>query len=193
MALQRRELLALAGVALAAAGAGFAVGPWLSRGAPGDTRALAAARFSDPLGGKRSLAEWRGKVLVLNFWATWCAPCREEIPMLVAARERYARSGVEILGIAIDTAAKVTEYVAQMKIPYPILLAGADGLELMRNLGNQASGLPFTVLVDRAGQPAARKLGALRREDLDSMLAGLLAHRPAQGVGGSSDVVAKSG
>lgn len=186
-------MLALAGVALAATGAGFAVGPWLLRRTSGDVRALAGARFNDLLGGTRSLAEWRGKVVVLNFWATWCAPCREEIPMLVAARERYAGSGVEILGIAIDTAAKVTEYVAQMKIPYPILLAGADGLELMRNLGNQASGLPFTVLVDRAGRPAARKLGALRQEDLDSMLAGLLAHESGRGPAENRDVVAKSG
>lgn len=193
MALQRRELLVLAAVALAAAGAGSAVGPWLLRRTSGDARALAAARFNDLVGGTRSVAEWRGKVVVLNFWATWCAPCREEIPMLIAARERYAGSGVEILGIAIDTAAKVAEYVAQMKIPYPILLASADGLELMRTLGNQASGLPFTVLVDRAGQPVGRKLGALRREDLDSMLAGLLAHGPEHGPVESGDVVAKSG
>ena len=177
MSLQRREALALAGVALAAATAGFVVGPWLLRRDSGDAGAIAAARFSDLAGGTRSLAEWRGQILVLNFWATWCAPCREEIPMLMAARDKYSGLGVEIVGIAIDTAAKVTEYVSQMKIRYPVLLADAGGLDLMRKLGNQASGLPYTVLLDRSGAPTARKLGALRQEELDSMLAGLLAQR----------------
>lgn len=175
MALQRREALALAGVALAAATAGFVLGPWLLRRDSGDAGALAAARFSDLAGGTRSLAEWRGQILVLNFWATWCAPCREEIPMLMAARDKYSRLGVEIVGIAIDIAAKVNEYVSTVKITYPVLLADAGGLELMRKLGNQASGLPYTVLLDRTGAPAARKLGALREEELDSMLSRLLA------------------
>lgn len=178
MALRRREALALAGVALAAATAGFTLGPWLLRRDSGDASAVAAARFSDLAGRARSLAEWRGKVMVLNFWATWCAPCREEIPMLIAAREKYAAFGVEIVGVAIDTAAKVSEYVAQMKITYPVLLADTGGLELMRKLGNQASGLPYTVLLDRGGVPMARKLGALQQEELGSMLASALASGP---------------
>ena len=177
MALQRREALALEGVALAAATAGSVVGPWLLRRDSGDAGTISAARFSDLAGSTRSLAEWRGKILVLNFWATWCAPCREEIPMLMAARDKYAGFGVEVVGVAIDTVAKVSDYVSQMKIQYPVLLADAGGLELMRKLGNQASGLPYTVLLDRAGAPTARKLGALRQEELDSMLASLLAHR----------------
>lgn len=177
MALRRREALALAGVALAAGAAGAVVGPWLLRKDSGDANTVAAARFSDLAGATRTLAEWRGRILVVNFWATWCTPCREEIPMLMAARDKYSGFGVEIVGIAIDTAAKVSEYVSQMKISYPILLADAGGLELMRNLGNRASGLPYTVLLDRAGAPMARKLGALRQDELDSMLAGLLGHR----------------
>lgn len=174
MALHRREALALVGVALVAATAGFLIGPRLWRGDSGDAETLAATRFSDLAGTTRSLAEWRGRIVVLNFWATWCAPCREEIPMLIATREKYSRQGVEVVGIAIDSAAKVAEYVLQMKIPYPILLGDAGGLELMRTLGNRASGLPYTVLLDRAGVPAARKLGALQQDELDSMLAGLL-------------------
>jgi len=177
MALQRREALALAGVALAAATAGYIVGPRLLRQDSGDAGTVSAAQFIDLAGHARTLAEWRGKIVVMNFWATWCAPCREEIPMLMAAREKYAGFGVEVVGIAIDIAVKVSEYVLQMKIPYPILLADAGGLELMRKLGNNASGLPYTVLLDRAGAPTARKLGALQQEELDSMLASLLARR----------------
>lgn len=175
MALRRREALALAGVALAAATAGFLVGPRFLRRDRGEAGSVAAARFTDLSGSPRGLAEWRGSIVVVNFWATWCAPCLEEIPMLIETREKYASKGVEIVGIAIDMAAKVSKYVTQMKIPYPILLGEADGLDLMRKLGNQASGLPYTVLLDRAGTPVAHKLGALQREQLESMLAPLMA------------------
>jgi thiol-disulfide isomerase/thioredoxin len=164
---------------VAASVAGFAFGPWVLRRDAGDDRRVAAARFLDLAGHTRTLAEWRGRILVLNFWATWCAPCREEIPMLMAAREKYLASGVEIVGIAIDTAAKVSEFVRQLGILYPVLLADAEGLDLMRGLGNQVGGLPYTVVLDRAGMPAARKLGALSFEELNSMLSGLLVQKSA--------------
>lgn len=167
----RRELLVLAGAGLAAAAAGFLAGPALLRlGADGGGDALGAAAFDDLEGRRRRLAEWRGKVLVCNFWATWCAPCREEIPLLVAASRKYGASGVEIVGIAIDNAAKVREFSSTFKITYPILLAEANGLELMRRLGNTGGGLPYTVIADRKGALAHRKLGALKEAELDGFL-----------------------
>lgn len=171
MALRRREALALAGVALAAAGTGFVLGPHLLNRQSVDTRAISAARFKDLDGATRDLSKWHGKVLVLNFWATWCAPCREEIPMLMVARDKYAPLGVEIVGIAIDIASKVAEYVKQMQIAYPVLVADAGGLELMRALGNTAGGLPYTVIVDARGNPAKRKLGALKQDEIEFLLA----------------------
>ena len=165
----------LAGVALGAAAAGFVASPWLLQRDAGDAATIAGARFGDLAGNWRSLAEWRGKVLVVNFWATWCAPCREEIPMLMDARNKHAQSGVEVVGIAIDMDAKVIEYAAQMKIGYPILVAGSEGLDLMRKLGNSAGGLPYTVLIDRQGNPGKRKLGALGHDELDAMLTSVIA------------------
>lgn len=168
----RRNALVLAGAGLAAAAGGFLAARLLVGGGNGE-QALFAARLPDLAGKSRQLAEWRGKVLVCNFWATWCAPCREEIPLLVAARAKYASQGVEIVGIAVDNAAKVGEFSRLMGVTYPILLSEADGLELMRRLGNTSGGLPYTVFLDREGRVAHRKLGALKAPDLEQILGGL--------------------
>ena len=180
MALSRREALLLGGVAVAAATAGFVAGPLLmQRGSGGaEAEVIDAGRFTDLNGRARQLGEWRGKVLVLNFWATWCAPCREEIPMFIAARGEYASYGVEFVGIGIDQADKIAEFAKQMKIDYPLLVADASAMDMMRQLGNRAAGLPFTVIVDRAGLPVARKLGAVQRVELDRMLSAVLGREP---------------
>jgi thiol-disulfide isomerase/thioredoxin len=167
----RREVLVLGLAGIAAAAAGFLVGPALLQ--PGRGREdglLLSASFPDLQGKTRHLSEWRGKVMVCNFWATWCAPCREEIPLFIAAREKYGSRGVEIVGIAIDNATKVGQFSASFNISYPVLLAGADGLDLMRRLGNSSGGLPYTVTADRQGALVHRKLGALKPGELDGVL-----------------------
>jgi thiol-disulfide isomerase/thioredoxin len=171
MARGRRELLILGGAGLAAALAGFLAGPALLRlMGSGEGEALRSASFADLEGRTRHLAEWRGRVLVCNFWATWCAPCREEIPLLIATSRKYAPLGVDFVGIAVDNAAKVREFAASFKINYPILLAEANGLELMRRLGNSGGGLPYTVVADREGDLVRRKLGALKQPELEDFL-----------------------
>jgi thiol-disulfide isomerase/thioredoxin len=171
----RREALLLGAAGIAAAGAGFIAGPLLLQLGEGDgaSRSLFAASFPDLSGKPRRLAEWQGRALLVNFWATWCAPCREEIPLLLSARQKYGSDGVEIVGIAVDNAAKVGEFSKSLAISYPVLLAEADGLDLMRQLGNSAGGLPYTVVADRRGAIIHRQLGALKQEDLDRILGGL--------------------
>jgi thiol-disulfide isomerase/thioredoxin len=169
----RREALILGGVGLAAALAGVVLGPMLLQSQSG-AAGLLSAPFTDLAGRTRRVAEWKGRVLVCNFWATWCAPCREEIPLLSAAREKFAPNGVEILGIAIDVAAKVQEFVKSVAIGYPVLLAGGEGLDVMRDLGNPSGALPFTVILDRDGALAHRKLGLLKRPDLEAVLTRLI-------------------
>lgn len=169
----RRDALVLTAAGLAAAAAGFLVGPAFLGREPGP-EAFFGASFPDLQGKPRQLSEWRGKVLVCNFWATWCAPCREEMPLLLAARAKYASNGVEIVGIAIDSATKVGEFAGSLGITYPILLSEADGLEHMRRLGNSSGGLPYTVFFDRRGRAAHRKLGALKAGDLEGILGSLL-------------------
>lgn len=172
MSPRRREALVLGAAGLAAAAAGFLVGPVLFGG--GSDSGFLGAQFPDLAGKSRQLSEWRGRVLVCNFWATWCAPCREEIPLLLGAQAKYAIQGVQIVGIAIDNAAKVGEFAQSLKVTYPILLSEADGLEHMRKLGNSSGGLPYTVFFDRKGAVAHRKLGALKAPELETVLADLI-------------------
>ena len=167
----RREALLLGVAGIAAAAAGFLAGPVLLQPGRGrEEEYLRSASFPDLDNKTRRLSEWGGKVLVCNFWATWCAPCREEIPLLVAARGKYGPSGTEIVGIAIDNDAKVRQFTASFSISYPVLLAEAGGLDLMRQLGNSSGGLPYTVISDRQGALVHRKLGALTRGELDGLL-----------------------
>jgi len=171
MAPGRRDALLLGVAGIAAAAAGFLAGPALLQIDKGRGEGiLRSASFPDLADRTRRLSEWDGKVLVCNFWATWCAPCREEIPLLIAAQGKYGPRGVEIVGIAIDNAVKVRQFSASFNISYPVLLADAGGLDLMRQLGNSSGGLPYTVIADRRGALVHRKLGALKAGELDQML-----------------------
>ena len=173
MALARREALILGAIGAGAAVAGGLLGT-LALQAQSGAADLLAAPFRDLSGARRTLREWRGRVVLCNFWATWCAPCREEIPMLVAVREVFAAKGAEIVGIGIDQAAKVEEFARTYGVTYPVLIAEADAIQLMRRLGNALGGLPYTVVVDRVGAVAHRRLGALTRAEVEGILEGLL-------------------
>lgn len=174
MALSRREWLVLGGVGAAAAVAGVVLGPILLQSGGGSAELLATP-MPDLAGRTRRVSDWQGKVVICNFWATWCAPCREEIPMLVDLRAQYAAQGFEVLGIAVDNAANVREFAAKYPISYPVLIAEAGGLDLIRKLGNTAGALPFTVVLDRRGEILSRKLGILRRREIEPKIKALLA------------------
>jgi thiol-disulfide isomerase/thioredoxin len=169
----RREALTLGAVALGAAAIGGLVGALVLQAGSGAADLL-ASRFPDLSGQMRPLLEWRGRGLVCNFWATWCAPCREEIPLLNAAQAKYAANGLQVVGIAVDNAANVREFIKSTEIHYPVLLAGADAIDLMRDLGNTSGGLPYTVLLDARGRLAGHKLGAFSAGDLDAAMVALL-------------------
>jgi thiol-disulfide isomerase/thioredoxin len=169
---RRRDLLVSVAVAAAALGAGLGA-PKLLELARGEGAALRAARLVDLNGRPRAFSEWTGKVVVVNFWATWCAPCLEEIPLLMAARKSHSSMGIDVVGIGIDQMAKISEFASKLSIDYTLLLAGTEGLELMRSLGNRSGGLPFTVFLDRAGTLVRKKLGVLRQPELDTILAEL--------------------
>jgi thiol-disulfide isomerase/thioredoxin len=137
-------------------------------------RKLLLASFTDLDGKMRTLSPLRGKVLIVNFWATWCLPCREEIPELRKVRRKYADNGVEMTGIALDSVSKVRDYAAEMNIDYSLLIGNADTLAIGKDLGNHAGVLPFTVVLDRAGRVAYIHAGALTEATLDTALAPLL-------------------
>jgi thiol-disulfide isomerase/thioredoxin len=161
----RRELLILGGVAAAAAVAGGVVGALALQARTGAADLL-SSQLPDLTGRMRRVAEWQGRALLCNFWATWCAPCREELPLLEAAQHTYGPAGFQVIGIGVDSAANIREYLKVVRITFPVLVGEVAALDLMRALGNRQGGLPFSILMDSAGRIRQRKLGAYSKAEL---------------------------
>jgi peroxiredoxin len=127
------------------------------------------------LDGERvSINRWDGNVVLINFWATWCPPCRKEIPEFVEILNRFEHRGFRVVGIAIDNRDAVKEFVASLDAGYPQLMGEENGLELAKRYGNHYGALPYSVLLDRAGVIRFIKPGELRREELEHQLERLL-------------------
>ena len=110
----------------------------------------------------------------MNFWASWCPPCREEIPGLIRIQQKLAANGLQVVGIAVDSVDKSRQAATEMAIGYPILVAEVEIIELTRRLGNRAGGLPFTVVLDREGRLVTTHLGLLSEAQLERLVAPLL-------------------
>jgi peroxiredoxin len=183
---RRSWLLWGAGAAAAAAGAGWRVfsgssGTAGATGAGADTGnvqagaavansaeadGLWALTFPTPSGGEVRMADLRGKPLVLNFWATWCPPCVKEMPEFDRFAKGFASQGGQVLGLAVDNPKAVREFLARSPVGYTIGLAGFDGTDISRRLGNTSGALPFTAVFDRKGRIAQRRLGESHGDDL---------------------------
>ena len=130
---------------------------------PLEALTLNPTAFSLPdLDGKvRSIKEWDGKYIILNFWATWCPPCREEIPEFINLQTKYAQSGLQFIGVAIDDPIPTKAFSEQLNINYPILIGGMEGITLARQYGNLSNTLPFSVIINPSGSIIARKNGLM--------------------------------
>ncbi|MGZ8175574.1 MULTISPECIES: TlpA family protein disulfide reductase [Methylobacter] len=136
--------------------------------------ALPPFNLPDLSGRQRNIAEWQGKVLVINFWATWCPPCLKEIPDFVALQEQYAAKGVQFIGIALEDKKPVAKYLSATAINYPILLGGDNGVTLAHQLGNSVDAVPYTLIVDRQGQIISRHPGEFSKEQILEIITPLL-------------------
>lgn len=136
--------------------------------------ALFSASLPDLKGQEQSVSQWRGKVLVVNFWATWCAPCREEIPEFIKMQEKYRNQGLLFVGIALDQKDKVEAYHKEVGFNYPVLIGGFEAIELSKQAGNRYSALPFTAIIDRSGKIAGTALGGLTQTKLEPIIKPLL-------------------
>jgi thiol-disulfide isomerase/thioredoxin len=175
MAMNRRQTLAFGAVAAIAAATGAGVGVWRQpqaaesgpAGLPPDFWSMSFAR---PEGGELALKAFRGQPLIINFWATWCAPCVRELPEIDRFAAEKAASGVRTVALAIDGPTPVREFLKRIPLKMPVGLAGLDGSELSRQLGNAQGGLPFTVMVAADGRLAQRRLGETSRDELNRWL-----------------------
>lgn len=120
-----------------------------------------------------AIGHWRDKTLLVNFWATWCAPCREEIPLLREAQAKYA-DRLQVIGIAIDDSAEVAAYQKQFRIGYPVLLGDFGTLSVTARQGNTGQVLPFTLILSPRGEVLAVKVGSYREPELETLLERLL-------------------
>jgi len=172
--MKKRNYLLFALIAIVAAGIGMYTSH--KQSAPQTPEALAVSRLfaqtmPDVTGKPQTLSQWKGKPLIVNFWATWCAPCVEEMPDLAALQAEVAP--VQIIGIGIDSQENIARFAEKFHIYYPLYVAGTGATDLLRQFGNQAGGLPFTVLVGLDGDVKKVYLGRLDfnvlRRDLASL------------------------
>ncbi|MGA8258799.1 MAG: TlpA disulfide reductase family protein [Arenicellales bacterium] len=179
--MNRRYLLKRAAIAAAAGGAWS----WCFAGtietpalAPG---AIRKAAMTDLDGRPRRLKDWSGRLRLVNFWATWCGPCRAEIPLLEDAQRRYRGRNFTVIGVALDTTSAVSSFKQRLGITYPLLVAGSEyGLEMMKAYGNDSGAVPYSVFLSPNGGILDTHLGAFDEENLHDLLEQYLKSAPEQ-------------
>jgi peroxiredoxin len=165
--------IALAGVVALAAGAYVARGVW-STANVADAAALLDVALPDAEGNEQRLDQWRGKVVVVNFWATWCAPCRDEMRDFIRIQRTDGAKGLQFVGIAVDQTDKVRQFASEIGLNYPALIGGLGAMQLSQAMGNDLMALPFTLIVSRDGKIVHRQLGPLKQAQLEQIIGKLL-------------------
>lgn len=141
-------------------------------------QAVLATQLPDLDGTEQAVSQWLGKVLVVNFWATWCTPCRDEIPEFIEAQKKYGDQGLLFIGIAIDQPDKVQMFSKEFGINYPVLVGSINTWSLLEAAGNRMAALPYTVVIDRSGNLVENYLGRVDLKKLEKRVIPLLKQNP---------------
>lgn len=173
-----KKTLLFALAILLSGAAGYGLQAYLHNNASTSVALKPSPEFSmlDLKGTSRNIKDWNGKVVMLNFWATWCPPCLEEIPEFIELQEAYGEQGLQIVGVAVDDEQAVRAFADGMDFNYPILPGDTDAIELSRRYGNQQGVLPYTVFINRQGEISHVIQGALSRARAEKILSELGIH-----------------
>jgi len=125
-------------------------------------------------GERRYSSEWQGKLIAINFWATWCAPCREEIPIFVELQKKYQSQGLQFVGIALQQAEEVRDFIEEYNVNYPSLIGGDEVIKIASQLGNNIGAMPYTVMINTEGKIAFTHRGPLTKEEAEAAIKNFL-------------------
>ncbi|MBU3549803.1 TlpA disulfide reductase family protein [Polynucleobacter sp. MWH-Berg-3C6] len=167
--MNRRQLITICGISLIALLGGIFTSQWISKtglASEPSVKAFFANPWQTPDGKAANSAEWQGKVLVVNFWASWCPPCVEEMPTLDLLQQEYLQQNVLFVGIGIDSPSNIREFLKSTPVSYPILIGGLEGSNLSKQMGNTQGALPYTVIIDTKGKSTYTKLGKISEDEL---------------------------
>lgn len=167
--MNRRQMLIITGMSLVGLAAGLITSSWIYRdgtATPESVTALFANSWSKPDNTPIDTTEWQNRVLVVNFWASWCPPCVEEMPALSNLQDEFAAQKVLFVGIGIDTPSNIRQFLETTLVSYPIVMGGLQGSQIGKALGNTQGALPYTVVINAKGQVTNTKLGKINEDEL---------------------------
>ena len=167
--MNRRQWIIIIAISLAALLAGVLTSQWIYKtGLASDPaiKAFFANPWQTPDGKSVDTEQWRGKVLVVNFWASWCPPCVEEMPTLDKLQAEFKTQNVLFVGIGIDSPSNIREFLEKTPVSYPIVIGGLEGSNLSKQMGNSQGALPYTIIINSQGKSTSSKLGKISEEEL---------------------------
>ncbi|MBU3604245.1 MULTISPECIES: TlpA disulfide reductase family protein [unclassified Polynucleobacter] len=171
--MNRRQLIIIVAISLLALLGGVLTSQWIYKtGLASDpaVKAFFANSWQTPDGKTVNTQDWQGKVLVVNFWASWCPPCVEEMPALDKLQQEFLRQNVLFVGIGIDSPSNIREFLSKTPVSYPIVIGGLEGSNLSKQLGNSQGALPYTIIINAKGKASYSKLGKISEDDIRSAI-----------------------
>lgn len=161
-------------IAVFALGAGYVAKQLTTPQNPQENELLPEFTLLDLAGEVRNISEWKGKILVINFWATWCPPCLREIPEFIALQNEFGAQGLQFIGVAIEEKDPVQEYVDSVNINYPVLIGEEAGIALSHKLGNKVNAVPYSIIVNQAGKIIHQHPGEFTKKEISELINPLL-------------------